>query len=208
MVDGEVQGAPTAIIASEAVPSGRAARTRQAVVDGLLALLEEGNMRPTAREVADKAQVSLRSVYVHFDDVEALFLAAAIRHQERMHEVRGELVVTGTFDERLDAFVERRARSYEFGANVRRAAILQEPFSPALKDVLSLARAILNSQVDEVFASELDAVEGEEQTFRRRAVVLASCVAAWDDMRLRQKLEVDEAKEVMARLICSVLAAG
>jgi AcrR family transcriptional regulator len=60
----------------------RAERTRIAVVDALLSLNEQGNLRPTAREIAAEAGVSLRSIYVHFDDVEALFIAAAIRHAE------------------------------------------------------------------------------------------------------------------------------
>lgn len=197
-------GGPT----SEPMPSGRAARTRRAVVEALLTLLDEGNLRPTAREVADKAEVSLRSVYVHFDDVEALFLAAAIRHQERMREVRGELVVTGTFDERLEAFVERRSRSYEVGANVRRAAVIQEPFSPALREVLAFGRAILHNQVDEVFAAELAELGGDERAFQRQAAILASSPAAWDEMRLRQKLEVEEAEAVMRKLIRTVLVAG
>lgn len=189
----------------EPVLSARAARTRQAVVDALLALLEEGNLRPTAREVADKAEVSLRSVYVHFDDVEALFLAAAIRHQERMQQVRGELVVTGSFEERLEAFIERRARSYEYDSNVRRAALLQEPFSPALREVLALGRRLINSQVDEVFAPELAEAGSSQGAFQRRAIILASCPAAWDDLRLRQKLPVEEAKDVVGNLIRSVL---
>ena len=52
--------------------ASRAARTRIAVVDALLALNEKGNLRPTAREIAAEAGVSLRSIYVHFDDVESL----------------------------------------------------------------------------------------------------------------------------------------
>jgi AcrR family transcriptional regulator len=185
--------------------SARAARTREAVVDALLALLEEGNLRPTAREVADNAEVSLRSVYVHFDDVEALFLAAAIRHQERMQEIRGDLVVVGSFEERLEAFVERRSRSFEYDANVRRAAVLQEPFSPALRDVLTLGRSILHSQVDDVFADELAEPDSEQGAFQRRAIILATTPAAWDDLRLRQKLGVDEAKDVLRNLVRTIL---
>src|ERR1044072_5768679 len=62
--------------------SARAARTRDAVVEALLSLLDEGNLRPTARQVAERAGVSLRSVYVHFDDLEDLFTAAAHRFFE------------------------------------------------------------------------------------------------------------------------------
>ena len=60
----------------------RAARTRTAVVDALLTLNERGQLRPTARDIAAEAGVSLRSVYVHFDDLEALFVESSRRHTE------------------------------------------------------------------------------------------------------------------------------
>ena len=62
----------------------RAARTREAVVDALLALNDRGVLRPTARDIAAEAGVSLRSLYVHFDDLESLFVAAGQRHTERL----------------------------------------------------------------------------------------------------------------------------
>src|SRR3954470_18279608 len=49
--------------------TARATRTREAVVSAVLDLVNEGNPKPTAREIADRAGVSLRSVYVHFDDL-------------------------------------------------------------------------------------------------------------------------------------------
>jgi AcrR family transcriptional regulator len=42
--------------------SARSRRTRTAVVDALLRLLRAGNLRPTAREIASEAGISLRSV--------------------------------------------------------------------------------------------------------------------------------------------------
>src|SRR5208282_909869 len=60
----------------------RSARTRHAVVDALLDLLGEGDLRPTAARIADRAGVSLRLVFHHFDDLEAIyseFAGAAFR---------------------------------------------------------------------------------------------------------------------------------
>lgn len=183
----------------------RATRTREAVVDGLLALLHEGNLRPTAREVAARAGVSLRSVYVHFDDVEALFLAAAVRYRERIEQVRGELTTTGSLEERLRAFVDRKARSFETSPNVRRAGYLQEPFSPSIREVMALLRRFVRRELEEAFASELAEAGSERGRFQREAIVVASGPAAWDDMRVRDHLSVEEAKEVMYGLLHRVL---
>jgi len=56
--------------------TARSARTRDAVVRALLGLISEGDVRPTAGRIAERAGISLRSVYVHFDDLDDLFLAA------------------------------------------------------------------------------------------------------------------------------------
>ena len=64
--------------------SVRAERTRTAIVDALLSLLDEGDVKPTAERVASRAKVSERSVFQHFSDREALFEAAAQRQFERV----------------------------------------------------------------------------------------------------------------------------
>lgn len=200
------RGAREGAAVPQAPRTTRAARTREAVVDALLDLLDEGNMRPTAREVADRAKVSLRSVYVHFDDLESLFLAAAVRHRTRVEEVRGELLVTGSLDERLVAFVERRARILELSPNVRRAGYLHEPFSPAIRDVLVVAREVLAGEIDQVFGQELaSSQDPAAEASRRAAVVVGFSAAAWDDLRLRQKLSIAEAQDAVSRLVRPVL---
>ena len=62
----------------------RAERTREALVGALLALLNEGRVRPTASEIAERAGVSERSVFQHFRDREALFEAVAREQYERV----------------------------------------------------------------------------------------------------------------------------
>jgi TetR/AcrR family transcriptional regulator, regulator of autoinduction and epiphytic fitness len=178
----------------------RANRTRDSVVDALLELIDEGNLRPTAREIAARAHVSLRSVYVHFDDVDALFHAAAIRHDERLDAVRGELVTTGSFEERLQAFVDRRARVYERSRHVGHAALLLEPFSPAMRSILDQARQTSWGELEVVFAAEL----GEDDDSRRCAVLdMLTHVRAWDTLRSHHGLTVDDAKAA----VCDVVRA-
>ena len=50
----------------------------------MIALIEEGHLRPTAAAIADRAEVSVRSVFQHFNDLGALFQAAA---DSTMHRV-------------------------------------------------------------------------------------------------------------------------
>ncbi|MEV0335130.1 TetR family transcriptional regulator [Nocardia sp. NPDC050717] len=57
-------------------------KTREAIIDGLLAAIADGDFAPTARTIATRAGASERSVFVHFPDREALLIAAVERQSE------------------------------------------------------------------------------------------------------------------------------
>ena len=60
---------------------GRAARShrsRRAIVNAMRELHAEGDHRPTAPRVAERAGVSLRTVWQQFADMETLLVAAAL----------------------------------------------------------------------------------------------------------------------------------
>src|SRR5437764_99636 len=57
---------------------GRAARRdrgREAVLDAVIALFEEGHVRPTPEAVAERSGVSVRSVYRYYEDRDDLIRA-------------------------------------------------------------------------------------------------------------------------------------
>lgn len=178
----------------------RANRTRDGVVDALLALIDEGNYRPTAREIAARANVSLRSLYVHFDDVEALFHAAAVRHSEHIEALHIRRVTEGPFEERLASFVEARSRYYEIGWNVRKAAVLQEPFSPALRAVLERGRKAIRAELICVFGPEI----GDNEQ-RLAALDVITNAVSWNVLCEHHGLSIDQAKDVIAGLVRALL---
>jgi TetR/AcrR family transcriptional regulator, regulator of autoinduction and epiphytic fitness len=182
----------------------RAERTRMAVVDALLSLNEQGNLRPTAREIAAEAGVSLRSIYVHFDDVEALFIAAAIRHGERLQSLSRPLVTEGPLEARTDTLLAHRRTIYEAGDGVRRAALLQEPFSPALRRALEVGRASGRAEVDRVFAPEISAA-GEHGHGLRQALALVTGATTWDVLRRYQGMSAAEAEGQMRTMVFALL---
>ncbi|HEX6418697.1 MAG TPA: TetR/AcrR family transcriptional regulator [Acidimicrobiales bacterium] len=185
--------------------AGRAARTRAAVVDALLTLNDRGHLRPTARDIAEEAGVSLRSLYVHFDDLEALFVAAAQRQAERLAAALPPLVAEGTLPERLDAFLARRTRTHEVGAGVRKAAVLQAPFSPAVKQAVTTGRKLLRSEVARCFAPEIDAA-GDDGARLLRALDVVASPSTWDALRDHHGLTVDEATADVRAMVLAFLA--
>jgi AcrR family transcriptional regulator len=185
----------------------RSAATRTAVVDALLALLRDGDVRPTAPRIAARAGVSLRSVFQHFADLEALFAAAADRQTEKIRGLGRRIDGDGPLERRLAAFVAQRARVLEAIAPVRRAALLMEPFSTEIGTRLAQARAQGLAELERVFAPELGAWRGAERADVLAALAAASSFPAWEALRSHQGLSVGRAERVMARTLRALLAA-
>ena len=51
----------------------RSERSKQSIIEASLALMEEGNLIPTALQISDRAGVGIRSFFRHFEDMETLF---------------------------------------------------------------------------------------------------------------------------------------
>ena len=185
--------------------NARSQRTRSAVVDALLELNREGNLRPTAKEIAERAGVSLRSVYVHFDDLEDLFLAAAKRHVELVSGMVVAVPDTGPLRSRAETMVRMRSRIWEEVGSILRAAALQEPFSPTLARWLAGGRAVVNRDTARIFAKELEPLAPEEAARRLATVTALASHPTWDQMRRVSGLDVPAARKATADGIISVL---
>ncbi len=188
--------------------SARSAKTRDAIADALLDLLIDGNLRPTAKEIAERAGVSVRSVYVHFDDLEDLMVVAADRHFARIAPMFERIPVAGPFDERVQAFVARRVRIYTKLGAVGRATQLQAPFSPTLARLVRTAQDASRKEIEDVFAAELDQFDVRT---RARVVALLDVVSgagAWDTLRTVHELTIEATTGAMGDAIRAQLGVG
>jgi AcrR family transcriptional regulator len=185
--------------------TARARRTREAIVDATLALLDAGNLRPSADEIAERAGVSPRSIFQHFGDRETLQRAVGARQTERVVQIVEHLPDTGPLDARLDAFVDQRARVLEFITPVRRSALLNEPFSTGSRNAMQAFRAFKRAEAERVFGPELAAGPKRERVELQRALGAACDWNTWEALRSHQGLSVDEASAVMRRTLRALL---
>jgi TetR/AcrR family transcriptional regulator of autoinduction and epiphytic fitness len=163
----------------------------------------EGHLSPTAQRVADRAGVSLRTVWTHFQDLEGL-LAAAGEH---------DLLVAATFVElidpalpvavRVEQLLAQRVAMFEAMAPPWRAARLQMPFSPELRrhrdDQLRFGR----EQLAVVFAAELRRSKDPRTVLD--ALLVASSWSAWESLRTETGLTVRRAQKVMRMWLTAIL---
>jgi AcrR family transcriptional regulator len=185
--------------------TARARRTREAIVDAALALLDGGILRPSAEDIAERAGVSPRSIFQHFGDRETLRRAVGMRQIERVSRIVEHLADTGPFEPRLQGFVDQRARVLEFITPVRRSALLDEPFSAATHEALQAFRACKRAEAERVFGPELAACPPAERDELRHALGAACDWSTWEALRAHQGLSVDEARAAMGRTIAALL---
>ena len=184
----------------------RSARTRHAVVDALLDLLNEGDLRPTAARIAERAGVSLRIVFHHFDDLEAIYSELADRQTERVKPLTAPISVALPFARRVEKFAAQRGRLLETLSPVRRSAVLMEPFRPSLARQLKHARDLTRAAAIAAFAPELSKLAADEKRATVAALDVATSWVAWEQMRRHQGLSETEARTVMATTIRALLA--
>ena len=185
--------------------SERSERTREAVADAMLALIEEGDLRPTAPRVAERAGVSLRTVFHHYEDMESLYGAVADRQMARVSHEFHAVHASGELEARIDAFVAERARMHEMVTPVRRAGLLVEPFSAEIATRLASVRELQRTDAARVFATEFARRPLPDRRELVEAVAVASSWSTWEALRRHQRLNVTQAKRVMARTMLALL---
>ena len=185
--------------------TARAERTRAAIVEAHLALIFEGDLRPTGERIAERAGISLRTLWSNFKDMETLFEASGdevLRQQDAAHRP----IPPGLpLAKRVDAYCRQRARLLQLVAPSARAAQMREPVSGQLRRNRLKHIARVRDEVEQLFAAELEqAGRGREQLVN--ALVAASMWPAWSMLRDGLGLGVDQARAVMARSVGALLA--
>lgn len=182
----------------------RSIRTRTAIIDAMLALIEEGELQPTAARVAERAGISERLIYHHFDDLEALLAAVAERQSERVIKRVRPIDAARPLPDRIHELVEQRAALFEWITPFRRAAMLHEPFSPALRERRDQVLAHNRRQLTEVFRPELRALPVGARRELLAALDATTSWAWWDAVR-GAGLSAAAARRAMHRTIAALL---
>ena len=186
--------------------TARGQRTRDGVVDALLSLQEEGELSPTAQQVAARAGVALRTVFGHFSDMETLWAEAGARELDKLESLATPVDAELPLAERIELFCFSRARVLEALLPVMRASRLREPTSPQLQRNRELFIAAGDTEVGQAFGPELSAMDEPARRASLDALYLAAGGPAWEALRHDRGLTVEEATAVLRQLVLALLA--
>lgn len=185
----------------------RSARTHKAIVASLIDLIEEGNLAPTASQIARRANVAVRSIRQHFPSREDLFVAAVEEHSRRAVPMKSYVDARTPLAKRIASFAEARARELEFCSPVRRAASVTlaapKAGSTAIGRATDDAWQRRRREVEQVFAAELEARPDRQRLLD--ALDLLSHGRTWDTMRYAMQLSASAATDLLRASIEAVL---
>ncbi|MCB1708404.1 MAG: TetR/AcrR family transcriptional regulator [Halioglobus sp.] len=178
----------------------RSERSKQAIIDASLALMEEGNLIPTAQQISDRAGVGIRSFFRHFEDMETLF--ATIDEQTR--ESTEALFLggdrDGSLEERILHAIERYGEGYEKQRNRILSTSAQLWRSEILRKNYARYQRGLRRDLDDWLPELKQLTRGE-----REAVDAIASFDMWHRLRYHQGLSKQASIDILVGLLYSQL---
>ncbi len=184
----------------------RAAETRRKIITAAKAMISETSTAPTVVAVAKRADVSVRSVFQHFGDVESLFVTV-------VDSVRGDIVVPQPLSSsrplpaRIASVVENLAQIFDRIVPLRVAAG-QFANHPALIERSLTSKNELRQATFEVFAPEFAMLGEQAREELADAIGAALSLDAWIVLRRRDGMSFERATAVWRRTLTSLLSYG
>jgi AcrR family transcriptional regulator len=172
----------------------RRERGRLAVIDAMFSLLQDGKVPVTADLVADRAGVSVASVFRYFDGLDDLQLQTFERFRERFEPLLAVDPDAQTPDGRIAAFVTSRLNLYEQAGTImavgRLRALEHEPLVAASAEM----RGLLAAQVRSVFGPDIGTTGAATDAVAM--IDALTSLESWDVMRkthARSRRQIEQA---------------
>ncbi len=91
----------------------RSQRSHQLISEAMLSLIQEGILIPTAQQVADRAQLGIRTVFRRFKDMESLFETIHSKEVWRQRRYFLDFDENLKIDKRISLLVKMHANTYQ-----------------------------------------------------------------------------------------------
>jgi AcrR family transcriptional regulator len=186
----------------------RTARSRLAICEACLDLVQEGVLQPSADQVALRAGVSRRSIFNHFADLGELYDAVVDVGMERCAPLLAEISDEEPIASRIDRWVLVRARFLEATAPFTRALMAQALVGPASDEarrVSTNASRLDRREVERLFHRELDGLSPAAREEVLEAICAAASHSLWEYLRRGRGRSAPRARGVMKRTLISIL---
>ena len=90
----------------------RSKKSRDLIIKAMRDLIDEGILSPTAQQVAQTAQVGIRTVFRHANDMETLFRLITKANAEKRSKYFLQADTNGNLEERIEKLARSRGEGY------------------------------------------------------------------------------------------------
>jgi AcrR family transcriptional regulator len=186
----------------------RTARSRLAICEACLDLVQEGALQPSADEIAERAGVSRRSIFNHFADLAELYDAVVDVGMQRCAPLLEEISEHEPVAQRVERLVEVRSRFLEATAAFTRALTAQALVGPAADQAIRVSREALRLQhqeVERLFGRDLLGLPPAERAEVLEALSAALSPLQWEYLRRSRGNSLVRARAVLKRALTAIL---
>lgn len=177
----------------------RSDRSRRKIIEAMFELMREGDMTPTAVAVAGRADVGLRTVFRHFDDMDSIF-------EEMCDEMSAIMMPrflapyeSTSWQDRLMEKIDRNGDLYELIFPFQVALILRRFQSDFLQKQYNREVKLLRSSLESFLPTS---VVSDRTLFS--AIEVNLTFATWRRLREDQKLSVADSKTSIKRVLIAL----
>lgn len=174
----------------------RSERSRQQIIAALFSLIRNGQADPSAASVAEEANVGLRSVFRHFEDMDSLYREMTREIEAQIMPMISKPFVSPCWQEKFAELIHRRSCVFEEIFPLRLSAMSKRFQSQYLAEDHARFVAIERSSVAALIPGD---IKGREALVHALDLVL--CFEAWHRLRTENGLTVEAAKAVQLTLV-------
>jgi AcrR family transcriptional regulator len=178
----------------------RSQKSQMLIVNAMLELVAQGNLAPSADQIADIAKVGRRSVFRHFSDMDTLYREMADSIAATMESIVQRPIEAADWYGKVLELVDRRAMAFEKMKPFLLAAQLHRHRSAFLRAsharFVEMLRRILLGILPKDVARDAVLVE---------ALDMLLSFASWSRLREDQGLSIAKSKRILKQAIESLL---
>ena len=128
----------------------RSQKSQNLILDAIIKLINNGNLYPTAQEVAKESGIAIRTVFRQFADMESLLMKVDELINEKLLNEESYINMSLSLSERLKKIIDERVYFYNKYENIMIATVTQLPKYKILQKRYPEYQKLLRKRTEEI----------------------------------------------------------
>ena len=187
---------------------GRKVKSRLAICEACIDLIQEGALQPSADRIANRAGVSRRSIFNHFADLAELYDAVGEVGRQRYAPLLEHVSEREPLARRVEHLVEVRSQFLEATVPITRALTAQALIGPAVEQAVRVSREALQRHlldIERLFGGELENLASQDRSDVIEAMAAATSPHQWEYLRRSRGKPIVRSRAIVERNLKAIL---